>query len=187
MIQASELSAFEYGDGYSAFRYGVRALRADGWLSQPESFLDPKVSRFDDDSCVAPIEETIAGLIGRDGKQEAPDEFAARVAVLRGRARSTQSTWRAYEIEAESASGTVLDKAALDAAGQPLAEAVAAVEAARAERVTGEYRAAAAAPTSADPNPKADFYSNQSRSLDAASSALHHVDDVIASGRIPYY
>ncbi|HEX4048415.1 MAG TPA: hypothetical protein VH309_11300, partial [Elusimicrobiota bacterium] len=91
------------------------------------------------------------------------------------------SSWRALEAEASSPAGTVLDEGALDAATAPLAGALAAVESARADRVAGEYRASVAAPTAADPNPKADFYCRERRALDAASQALSRADAVIAS------
>ena len=186
LIKASELSSFEHGDGYSTFRYDVRALKADGFLSQEASYLEAKPCRFADDACVASIENTIGSLIGR-GKQEAPDEFAARVVALRGRAQSTQSTWRSYKIEAESGSSMILDKGALDAVAKPLADAVATVEDSRSRRLANEYLANVAAPTAADPNPKADFYWGQSRALDAASATLSRVGAMLESNRIPYY
>jgi hypothetical protein len=186
LIKASELSSFEHGDGYSTFRYDVVELRADGFLKQEVSYVDAKPFRFADDACVAAVENTIGSLIGR-GKLEAPDEYVARTVTLRRRAQQARSTWRSYEIEAESGSTMILDKAALDAVAKPLADAVAAVEDSRSQRLAREYLANVAAPTAADPNPKADFYVNQSRALDTASAALSRVDGVLASARLPSY
>lgn len=186
LITESELSSLERGDGYSDIRYDVRELTAAGFLSQDESYEDAKPCRYSDDACAAAIGKALGELIGR-GKQEAPDEFAARVVVLRRRAEQTRASWRALQAEASSGSGTILDQGALDAATAPLAKALAAVEAARAARVAGEYRAAVAAPTAADPNPKADFYCAESRSLDAASAALSRADAVLASETVPNY
>ncbi|HXT01497.1 MAG TPA: hypothetical protein VN915_12545 [Elusimicrobiota bacterium] len=184
LITDGELRSLEHGDGWSEFRYDVRALKAQGFLRQEDPYRDAKPVSFADDACVAAIEKTIGEL---RGKQEAPDEFAARVAALRGRAASVQGTWRSYEAEAASAPGAFIDKSALDATEGPLAEAVAAVESARRVRVAGEYRASVAAPTGADPSPKADFYWRQGRALDAAEAALSRVSAKLESERIPNY
>ena len=186
LIKASELSSFEHGDGYSTFRYDVRALTADGFLSQEVSYLKAKPCRFADDACVASIENTLGSLIG-GGKLEAPDEFAARVVVLRRRTQSTQSAWRSYKIEAESESSRILDKGALEAVAKPLADAVASVEDSRSHRLAREYLASVAAPTAADPSPKADFYWEQSLMLDEASQTLYRVSATLESNLIPYY
>jgi hypothetical protein len=167
LIKASELSSLERGDGYSTTRYDVNVLDADGFLRQSESYLDAKPCAYSSDACVSSIEAALNELVSR-GKQEAPDEFAARVAELRRRAARTH------------ASGT-------GAAATLLADAAAVLEAARAERVTGEARAAGVAPTSANPNPKADFYFRESRSLDAASGLLSRAEAAIRSEEIPNY
>lgn len=182
LVTNAELRALEHGDGWSDFRYDVRALTVNGFLRQEESYSDAKLVSFADDACVAALEKTIGEL---RGKQEAPDEFAARVVELRRRADEVRSSWRSYEAETAAFPGAVTDKAALDAAEAPLAEAVAAVETARRERVAGEYRASVAAPTAADPSPKADFYWRQSRALDAAAATLSRVSAALNYQRFP--
>lgn len=184
LVANSELGALEHGDGYSDFRYDVRALKADGFLREENPYGGFKPLAYSDDACVAAIEKTIGEL---RGKQEAPDEFAARVAALRRRVAEVRSSWRSSETEAAAAPGAVMDKAALDAAEAPLAEASAAVEAAREQRVAGEYRASVAVATAADPSPKAEFYWRQSRALDAAAATLSRVSATLESERVPNY
>ena len=184
LVTEWELSSLEHGDGWTDFRYDVRGLKAEGFLREENPYGGFKPLAYADDACVAALEKTIGEL---RGKQEAPDEFAARVAVLRGRAAAVSATWRSYETESASAPGSFIDKAVIDAAAAPLTEAVAAVEAARGERVAGEYRASVSAPTAADPSPKADFYWRQSRALDAASATLSRVSSTLESQRIPNY
>lgn len=186
LVTNAELRALEHGDGYSDLRYDVVALTAEGLLRWEDPYYDVKTCGFADDACVAAIEKTLDELIGR-GKQEAPDEFAARVAALHRRVDETRATWRSLETEASAVSGTTSDEAALDAATAPLADAESAVEAARAARVTGEYRASVAAPTAADPSPKADFYWRESRALDGADAALSRADATLAAARTPAY
>jgi len=186
LVTSAELRGIERYDGWANVVYDVRALTADGFLHRENPYGDAEVCSFAQDACVAAVENTIGELLGR-GKQEAPDEFAARVAGLRRRAAAARSTWRSYETEAASFSNAILDKAALDAAEAPLAEAAAAIDAARAERVTGEFRAASAAPTAGEPSPKADFYWRQGRALDDAAAKLSRADATLASARTPAY
>lgn len=184
LVTDAELRSLERGDGWSEFRYDVRALKADGFLRREDPYRDAKPYAYSDDACVGAVEKTLGEL---RGKQEAPDEFAARVAALRRRVAEVRATWRSDETESAIAPGSIMDKAALDAAETPLSEASAAVEAARERRVAGEYRAAVAAPTAADPSPKAGFYWRQGRALDAASATLSRVSETLQSERIPNY
>ncbi|MFI5361880.1 MAG: hypothetical protein ACHQ49_07920 [Elusimicrobiota bacterium] len=186
LIMAYELATFAHGDGYSGFRYDVRSLTTGGFVSQKESFQEPKTFGFADDRCVAMIEDAIDGLKFK-GKQEAPDEFANRVTLWRGRAEQIRSTWSAYEAESAMGAGMIMNKDGLDAAETPLNDAVAAIESARAERVTGEYKAAVAAPTAADPNPKADFYWRQYRALAVAADEIGRVSETLRAARMPAY
>jgi len=186
LVTAADLRSLERYDGWINATYGVRALGAAGLSSQEDPYRPAAAYPYSDDSCVAAVEQALSALIGR-GKQEAPDEFAARVATLRSAALSTRSLWRSYETSAREVPGSVLDKPALDGAETPLNEALAAIEAARAERVTGEARAASAAATAAEPNPKAAFYWRQGRALDAAAGKLARAGDVVRATPLPAY
>ncbi len=186
LITAGELHSFEHTDGWSGFELDVREFTASEYSRRQQPYEPASSCRYADDACVAPIEALI-GELRRSGKREAPDAFAWRVAALADEAAAEQSTWRSYEAEAASASGAIADKAALDAARKPLDEAAAAVAAARAQRIGGEYRASVAAPTAADPNPRAAFYWRESRALDAAAATLAETERVLSSEPIPAY
>jgi|GEM_PF-2447879 len=186
LIRSDELRSFQHVDGWSGFVLDAREFTVDGYRRRASSVEDAVTCRFSDDACVAEIENLIAELRS-GGKREAPDEFALRVAALHDQSETEQATWRSYEAESSSAEGAISDKPALDAAKKPLDAAAAAVSAARAERISGEYRASIAAPTAADPNPRADFYWRQSVALDAAAQTLADVGRTLSSEPIPTY
>ncbi len=186
LIKASELRTFERVDGWSGIVQDVREFTPTEYIRRDQPYVAASSCRYADDACVAVIEGLVDELRAR-GKREAPDDFALRTAELSEQAASEQSTWRSYEAEAVSDPDAIADKAALDAGRKPLDEAAAAVARARALRIGGECRAAAAAPTTEDPNPRAEFYWRQSLALDAAADTLTRADWMLRSQPVPAY
>jgi hypothetical protein len=138
-------------------------------------------------AAVSRLETAISELRGKAKKEEAPDEFAARVASLKRRADAAEGLRQSLKLANELHPGYILDTAELDSLQSRLAVAAATIAASKSERVKGEAAAAAAAPSAEDPNPKATFYWRQRLALDEAARAVAQSEDSLRLLPVPQY
>ncbi len=186
LIKNGDLSSLSRYDGWTQWRYQEYALTEKGFSTNEVSYMTPVVSPYGDAAAVKMIEVALSALQGK-GKQEAPDEFAVRVADLRRKSAHARGTYASLSTITNSYGGMVKDPAVVAAQDATIASGERIVAESAALRVTGEADAARAAATASNPNPKAEFYWQQSLKLDAAESAIGSAQYALDQQPIPAY
>jgi hypothetical protein len=186
LVTQAELAGLAQYDGWMQTTNNVYTLQASGLQFLDQSYSTPRLYGYAADDSVPALESVIRTLQAK-GQQEAPDEFAARVADLRHRAGRARMTLNSMTAMARMSPGSVQNPEVVAQQEKPIAQAEKDVAEAAALRVTGEADAARAAASPEDPNPRADFYWRESLKLDSASSALSASQYALDQQPVPAY